>query len=303
MTDQGFAMADETNQQSTLDRRRFLTVLGVSGGGAVALSGCSTDRVEKLIPYLVQAEDQVPGVSTWYASTCTECASGCGVHVRTREGRAVKLEGNPDHPINRGKLCSRGQASLQGLYNPGRIRAPMMRGPDGSFTEITWDDAIARLAGKLNEAGGRIAVISGAGRGTFSDLLAEWTSALGGRLVRHETFDHEPVRAANRQVFGLDQVPAHDFGRAKYIVSFGADFLDSWGSMVENQLGFARSHGFAERDVAKLVYASPRRDLTGLNADEWLPIKPGSEAALALAMAHVLVTDQGDRHGLASALS
>ena len=296
-------MSDDP-QPSTLDRRRFLTVLGVSAGGsALALSGCSTDRVQKLVPYLVQSEDQVPGVATWYASTCTECPSGCGLHVRTREGRAVKLEGNPEHPINRGKLCSRGQASLQGLYNPGRIKAPMARAANGGFVEITWDDAIARLAAKVTEAGGRIAVISGAPRGTFSDLLAEWTAALGGRLVRHESFDHEPVRAANRQVFGLDQVPAHDFGRAKYIVSFGADFLDSWGAPIENQRGFARSHGFAEGDVAKFVYAAPRRDLTGLNADEWLPIKPGSEAALALAMANVLVAERGEgRAGLAAAL-
>ncbi len=224
--------------------------------------------------------------------------------MRTREGRAVKLEGNPEHPINRGRLCSRGQASLQGLYNPGRIRAPMARAANGGFVEITWDDAIARLAAKLTEAGPRLAVISGAPRGTFSDLLAEWTAALGGRLVRHESFDHEPVRAANRQVFGLDEIPAHDFGRAKYIISFGADFLDSWGSPMENQRGFARSHGFADGDVAKFVYAAPRRDLTGLNADEWLSIKPGSEAALALAMANVLVSDRGeDRVGLASALA
>jgi anaerobic selenocysteine-containing dehydrogenase/Fe-S-cluster-containing dehydrogenase component len=297
-------MADE-NAQPTLDRRRFLTVLGVSAaGGAAALSGCSTDRVQKLVPYLVQSEDQVPGVATWYASTCTECPSGCGVHVRTREGRAVKLEGNPEHPINQGKLCSRGQAALQGLYNPGRIKAPMARSADGGFVEISWDDAIARLAAKLGEAGDRIAVISGASRGTFSDLLAEWTSALGGRLVRYESFDHEPVRAANRQVFGLDQLPAYDFGKATYLISFGADFLESWGSPIENQRGFARAHGFADGDVARFVYAAPRRDLTGLNADEWVPIKPGSEAALALAMANVLVGQRGDdRVGLASALS
>ena len=296
-------MSDDL-QPPTVDRRRFLTVLGTAaGGGAMALSGCSTDRVQKLVPYLVQSEDQVPGVATWYASTCTECPAGCGVHVRTREGRAVKLEGNPDHPVNQGKLCSRGQAALQGLYNPGRIKAPMARAADGGFLEITWDDAIARLAGKLGEAGNRVAVISGAPRGTFSDLLAEWTSAMGGRLVRYESFDHEPVRAANRQVFGLDQLPAHDFGKARYIISFGADFLESWGSPIENQRGFARSHGFSGGDVAKFVYAAPRRDLTGLNADEWVSLKPGSEAALALAMANVLVADRGDdRVGLASAL-
>src|SRR6478672_9561409 len=164
-------MSDES-RPAPMDRRRFLTVLGASSAGAAALAGCSTDRVEKLIPYLVQSEDQVPGVSTWYASSCTECSSGCGLHVRTREGRAVKLEGNPEHPVNRGKLCSRGQASLQGLYNPGRIKSPMARKADGTFGEITWDDAIGRLAGKLGAAGGKLAVLSGAGPGSFSDFLA-----------------------------------------------------------------------------------------------------------------------------------
>src|SRR5512134_3934197 len=151
---------------SSVDRRRFLKVLGVSTAGAATLTGCSTDRV----PYLVQSEDQVPGVATWYASTCDECAAGCGLHVRTREGRAVKLEGNPQHPVNRGKLCSRGQAALEGLYNPDRVRAAMARNASGGFDEITWDDAIGRLAGKLGAAAGKVAVISGAARGTFSDL-------------------------------------------------------------------------------------------------------------------------------------
>ena len=144
----------EVDRPSGMDRRKFLTVLGATSGGALALSGCSTSKVEKLVPYLVQSEDQIPGLATWYASTCTECEAGCGVHVRTREGRAVKLEGNPEHPINQGKLCSRGQAALQGLYNPGRIKGPMARQPNGTFAEITWDDAIGRLAAKLGAAGG-----------------------------------------------------------------------------------------------------------------------------------------------------
>jgi len=103
-----------------MNRRRFLKVLGVTGGGAAVVSGCGSgiDSSKKLIPFLVPPEDQIPGVATYYASTCRECSAGCGIHVRTREGRAVKIEGNPNSPINRGGLCARGQAALQGLYNP-----------------------------------------------------------------------------------------------------------------------------------------------------------------------------------------
>jgi molybdopterin-containing oxidoreductase family iron-sulfur binding subunit len=295
-------MSDES-RPAPIDRRRFLTVLGTSSAGAAALAGCSTDRVEKLIPYLVQSEDQVPGVSTWYASSCTECPGGCGLHVRTREGRAVKLEGNPEHPLNQGKLCSRGQAALQGLYNPGRLKGPMARDASGRLQQITWDDAIARLASKVSAAGSGVAAISGAGRGTFSDLLGDWIAALGGRVVRYQPFANEALRTANRQVFGQDQLAVHDFAKAKHIVSFGADFLESWPGSMENQRGFAQSHGFSQGNLAKCIYLAPRRDLTGLNADEWHAIRPGSEAALALAMANLIAGERGANPGLRSALA
>ncbi len=118
-----------------MNRRGFLKVLGATGGGAVALSGCSSENAEKLIPYLVPPENQIPGVATYYATTCRECSAGCGLHVKVREGRAIKLEGNPGSPINAGKLCAQGQAGLQGLYNPDRVKAPMRKGADGQFVE------------------------------------------------------------------------------------------------------------------------------------------------------------------------
>ncbi len=292
---------DET-QDKGMDRRRFLTVLGVSGAGTAALTGCSTDRVQKLIPYLVQSEDQVPGIPTWYASTCTECASGCGLHVKTREARAIKLEGNPAHPVNAGKLCARGQAGLQSLYNPNRVRGPQKRQADGGTTDVAWADAIAELAAKATAAGGKVAVISGAGRGTFSDLLATWTAALGGKVVRYQPFDHEPMREANRQVFGVDGLPAHDFASARFILSFGADFLETWLAPVENQRGFAASHGFSDGTMARHVALAPRMSLTGMNADEWFAIVPGSEAAIALAMAQVILAERSSAPSDATAL-
>src|SRR4030095_223863 len=107
------------------DRRQFLKLVGTSAGAAAA-AGCS-DPVEKLIPYVVQPEEITPGLAVMYASTCQECSSGCGTSLRTREGRPIKLEGNPDHPISRGKLCARGQAALGRTYHQDRYRGPLER--------------------------------------------------------------------------------------------------------------------------------------------------------------------------------
>ncbi len=293
-------MPDERPRE--MDRRRFLTVLGVSGAGTAALSGCSTAKVEKLIPYLVQSEDQVPGLPTWYASTCTECSAGCGLHVKTREGRAIKLEGNPEHPVNAGTLCARGQAGLQGLYNPGRLTGPMQRNAAGGFDPIEWDAAIALLAQRVGQAGAATVAINGYGPGTFSTLLADWVGALGGRVVRWQPFDHEPVRAAGRQVFGIDALPSHDFARARQIVSFGADFLETWLSPTENQRGFAEVHGFRDGQMARHVFVAPRMSLTGLNADQWLGVAPGTETLVALAMANLILSERTSAPADANAL-
>ena len=287
-------MSDQ-KPDNQLDRRRFLTVVGATGVGAVALTGCSTDRVQKLIPYMVGNEDQIPGIATYYASSCTECAAACGLHVRTREGRAVKLEGNPAHPINQGTICSRGQAGLQGLYNPDRIAGPMARQADGTFKQIEWNEAITLLVTKLKAAPGKIAVLSGQAPGAFDTLLEGWTKGQQGTLTRWEPFGHEPLRLASQRVFGRDELPLHDFAAAKHIVSFGADFLETWLTPVEQQLGFARSHGFTQGPTAKTVYVSPRMDLTGMNADAWVRVTPGTEALLALAMANIILSERSSR--------
>src|SRR4029079_11478550 len=132
-------------------RREFLKVVGATGA-ATTMIGCSSERVEKLIPYFVSPDETVPGVSPYYATTCRECSAGCGVIAETRDGRAIKLEGNPDHPLNRGALCARGQAALQGLYNPDRYRGPMVR-QGGKLVKTTWDEALKVFTQKLGEVG------------------------------------------------------------------------------------------------------------------------------------------------------
>src|ERR1700688_1601454 len=131
-------------------RREFLKVLGV-GTAATTMLGCASEKVEKLIPYLVSPDQTVPGVSTYYATTCRECSAACGVMGETRDGRTIKLEGNPDHPVNRGALCARGQAALQGLYNPDRLRAPLQK-KGNAWEPITWDAALTLVSQNLGEA-------------------------------------------------------------------------------------------------------------------------------------------------------
>src|SRR5678815_5406867 len=138
---------------SGVKRREFLKVVGATGA-ATTMIGCSSERVETLIPYLVSPDETVPGVSTYYATTCRECSAGCGLIAETRDGRTIKLVGNPDHPVNRGALCARGQAALQGLYNPDRYRGPMVR-QGGTLKAISWNDALALFSQKLGETRSR----------------------------------------------------------------------------------------------------------------------------------------------------
>jgi molybdopterin-containing oxidoreductase family iron-sulfur binding subunit len=279
-----------------MNRRRFLKVLGAAGGGAAAVSACGIgpEPQEKLIPYLVPPEDQIPGVATYYATTCRECPAGCGVHARVREGRVVKLEGNPESPINNGRLCARGQAALQGLYNPDRLRTPLVRNAEGRLEPTTWDEALARLATRLRRAqedGGGIVLVTGPEVSSFGDLVTEWMQAVGGRRVAYEPFGYEALREGNRLAFGSPAVPLYDFAAAGYVISFGADFLDTWLSPVSFQQGFAAARVPGGRAApAKLVFVGPRLSTTGINADEWIAAIPGSEGTLALAMAQVIVS-------------
>jgi anaerobic selenocysteine-containing dehydrogenase/Fe-S-cluster-containing dehydrogenase component len=267
------------------NRRDFLKLVGIGAAGAA--TGCASRPAEKLIPYLVAPNDILPGIPYYYASTCNECPAGCGVLVKTREGRAIKVEGNPAHPVNEGKLCGRGQASMQGLYDPDRVKSPMVK-EGGTWKAITWDDALKRVGDRVAAAkgGGRIALVTANATGSFEALAGEWTSALGGSHLVYEPFSYESVREANRVTFGRAAVPQLDFARAKMAVSFGADFLNTFGSPVAQARGFAAMRSRPES--GRFVTIEPRLSASGSSADEWVPVRPGGEMAVALAMVHVI---------------
>ena len=276
-----------TTESKGVKRRDFLKVLGTAGA-TVTTVGCTSDGVSKLIPYLAHPDQTVSGVSTYYASTCRECAASCGIIAETRDGRTTKLEGNPEHPLNRGALCARGQSALQGLYNPDRLRGPMVK-ENGAWKAVPWDTALTLLSQKLGEVRSRggannAVFLNQHETGSFPGFLDSWLAGFGMRP--HLSVDFEADSAAleaNRRTYGVSW-PKLSFADAKLIVSFGADFLDNWGMSVPQQLDFADARAKIE-GAPRFVYIGARRSLTGLNADQWIACKPGSELAIANALA------------------
>jgi len=279
-------------------RRDFLKVVGVTGAGA-SIAGCSTGDVERLLPYVTAPEEITPGVATWYTTVCGGCASGCGMWVRTREGRAVKIEGNPAHPVSQGGICAQGHATLQHLYNPDRWHGPMIREGD-VLRQGTWDEAERLLAARLRRAAnpantvdrGSVLFIAGHTGPTLSRLIGEFVTAVGGTRVDYDAVTDAPLLEAARIAYGASSLPRYDIGAARLLVSFGYDFIDSGSSPVEHNKGLSRMSAVNDASHAKgrFVFLGPRLSLTGQNADEWIPIRPGSEAAVALGIAAAIAT-------------
>ncbi|MEJ2504068.1 MAG: twin-arginine translocation signal domain-containing protein, partial [Gemmatimonadota bacterium] len=281
-----------------MERRDFLKVLGVAGVGATA-AGCGGEP-DRLIPYLVQPEQTVPGIATWYRTTCRECPAGCGMTVRTREGRAVKAEGNAASPVSHGRLCARGQASLHGLYDPDRIPQALVREGDG-WSRVSWDRAEQSLADALAGADGRAVFLSRPEPGAMDALLDAWCDAAGVRRVRFDAFGHEAIREAHRRLYGRAALPIHDFSQARVVVSFGADFMETWLSPVDYTHGYVEAQAYANGHKGEHIAVAPHQSLTDLNADTWIPARPGTEHLVALAMAR-LVADRTGGGAVASML-
>jgi anaerobic selenocysteine-containing dehydrogenase len=282
-----------------MKRRHFLILTGVGATSASLLSACGHPE-NRLIPALVPDGEYVPGIDYWKASGCGVCDGGCGILVRTRERKANKIEGNPSHPVNRGALCARGQAALQLLYNPDRLRSPLKRTGErgtGEFAEIGWDEATRLLAEKLGEikrAGraGSVFYLSG-DRLAVNRLAAEhFLSAYGSAaLVDSSRASEHWARSSYEASYNTTALPIFDIANATYLISFGARFLETWHSPVMYSLAYGEFRRSAGKARGRFVHVEPRMSLTAANADVWLPARPASEGALALAIAQVITRE------------
>jgi molybdopterin-containing oxidoreductase family iron-sulfur binding subunit len=270
-----------------MNRRTFLKIAGM-GSVSIAAAGCSPESPKYLYSLVQAPDDMVTGTATWYASTCRECPAGCGILAKNREGRVVKLEGNPLHPVNRGKLCMRGQAALQAVYSPDRLRTPLLR-EKASWRPIAFSKARAILKGRAERAAGggpgRIAMLTEVVGRSLLDLfqatLQGWRSQ--GPLI-YEPYAHEALKAANREIFQVDGLVSYRMQAADVLVSFGADFLETWLSPVEYARKFKAMHALQEGNKGRFFHVSPYQSLSGANADHWLPCNPGTEAVVAFGL-------------------
>ena len=277
-----------------LTRRKFLTLVGGSAAGAVLFQACGVPEAELIVEAPVEMpEDMVTGIDNWYATLCPNCTSQEGIVVRVMEGRAKKVEGNVDYPVNQGKHGVRCEAAVQGLYHPDRISAPLVRlgaRGEGRWEEISWTDAIARLANSLGQIGDRSSVILATEPvgGHLGKVVERFASRTGVRHMPYETLDETNLRISMKQVYGLDDMPDFDIGSASYLLTFGADFLSTWGSPVR----YARAYGHfrqGDRERGTHVHVEPRLSTTAASADEWVYVNPGWEGHVALAIASVIV--------------
>jgi anaerobic selenocysteine-containing dehydrogenase len=283
----------------SLSRREFLKV--AAGASGVTGLGLQARRV-LLEPFARPPEDSLGGEETWYASTCRQCAAGCGILVRVLNGRARKIEGNPLHPLNRGKLCARGQAGLQVLYNPDRLRNAL-RQPGGrgsrQFEPVAWDQALEDLTAKISSLARpeRLLFFGGLMPDHVYRLAARLLDALG--APPPVLFDlHSALEGRNaahwlaQEVFGSPELPRYDLERSNVVFSFGANLLETWMSPVAQSVAYGEMRQGGSGGRGLLIQFEPRLSATAASADEWVPVRPGTEGFIALGLGRVIVEEK-----------
>jgi anaerobic selenocysteine-containing dehydrogenase/Fe-S-cluster-containing dehydrogenase component len=272
-----------------ITRRDFLRV-AAGGSGAFMVAGLGIKSTDNLVPYVVPPENIRPSVITYFTTTCRECPAGCGVIAWNRDGRVTKVEGNPDHPINRGGLCARGQSAVQGLYDPDRLRKPMRRaGRDAKAETSDWKSALAEISKRLSAADAKVTVISDLQAGATVEVIEAFAAAFGsGEAVCFEPLDYGALRQAHDNAF-KGGIPDYRIDLADYLISFGVDFLETWISPVQFARRFTEMRAIRDGKRARFVYVGPRLSMTAANADEFIQVAPGHERLVALGMLAAII--------------
>jgi Fe-S-cluster-containing dehydrogenase component len=281
------------------DRSTFLKLMGASA--AMLTVNCLPQSKEKIVPYVDKPEHITHGIANYYASTCSGCSAACGLLIKTKEGRPLKLEGNPNHPTNKGALCATGQASILNLYDPDRAQSPFQI-EGGKATPIKWEDLQKAVSEALATHKGKTFLFTGPiNSPTTKKLIGEFLAKIGGgsHLEYDATSPEESIALAAEASYGKAVVPNYHFDKAKVIFSLEADFLGTWLSPTEFSKKFSAGRKITESNpsINQLFVAESMPSVTGSAADHRLPIRSGDARRVALAVAKAISELGGNSFG------
>jgi Fe-S-cluster-containing dehydrogenase component/anaerobic selenocysteine-containing dehydrogenase len=285
----GVTDAFDPAELSPLSRKQFLALMAASA--AFAAAGCTNYRDKgEIVPYSKKPEDITPGRPLFYASTCTGCKQSCGTLIKTREGRPIKVDGNPDHPVNRGRLCATGQATLLQMYDPARLRGPRTGAAAARSGDVSWDqvdtEAVQQLAACIRD-GKQIVLVTGpqtspSARKVVSDFKAAFPST---RVLTYDRLHEDARRHGWERAYGPGAVPSIQWDKAHVIVTLEADVLGTDGAVVEQTAAFAAGRDIDKPEAFIRLYAiEGAMSLTGTNADYRLRLSPALQLEFVLAL-------------------
>ncbi len=266
-------------------RDAIKTLLGASTALWLGAAGCERKPMRQIVSRVSGPEFQQPDQTLEYASTWTEGTFPYGVLIKTVEGRPVKVEGNPDHPVNQGTSSAAMQAAILSLYDPDRLRNPRQGGKD-----VSWEEADRQIVEALGKAG-RVALVTRSNLGAAEQSLVRLflREVKGARHFVHESADDGPRRATWRDVFAAEGEPIPRLDRARVIVSFDADFLGQDGNVLQATRDFSeRRHLDGSEgehvDLPRFYAFESAMTVTSGNADHRIRLRPSVMAPLALAL-------------------
>jgi molybdopterin-containing oxidoreductase family iron-sulfur binding subunit len=286
---EGVSVDFDSSVMSSLSRRKFLALLGASA--ALAGTACSDYRDKgEIIPYNRKPEEVTLGKANYYASTCSACPNACGTLIKTREGRPIKIDGNPDHPISKGKICAQGQASIMSLYDPDRLKNPKKK-LDRRFVDYSWKSANEEIIFDLMNSGNKeIAIIthkiiSPTSKKVLDEFVSKYPSA---RIYSYEVFNSSVRNSAWKKCYGSDEFPAIKWNEAEIIVSLDGDFLGESNNKIENARLFSESRDIINKRFNRLYVIEGNISITGMAADYRLRLRPDMQLNFVLSLIDAL---------------
>ncbi|HEC45028.1 MAG TPA: molybdopterin oxidoreductase, partial [Bacteroides sp.] len=274
-----FSLFDGLNEKASSSRRDFLKLCGFSFAVA-GLASCQT-KIRKAVPYAVAPLEITPGEANYYASTFMEGSDYCSIIVKTREGRPIKIEGNPASGISQGGTSARVQASVLELYDTSRYQGPLKAGADTDWAVVD-AEIMSKLAGISGSSGSIVLLTPTIYSPSTESVIAGFIEAYPGtEWIQYDAVSRSGMLEANKISFGMKAIPDYRFDKSDLVVSIGADFLGSWISPVEYTKQFS-SRRNPDGEMIQLIQFESNLSLTGSNADRRIQIRPSDEAAILL---------------------